>query len=92
MHGRTLWLPKQANYRWTNLDLNQRASRTHLLDTALSDIRFSNLPVYVKRFQTIHGCSVDVARGVPPLGDLMTLRGADGSRILVRGVQHDHCP
>jgi hypothetical protein len=28
------------------------------------DVRFSNRPVGVKRFQTIHCCSVDVARGL----------------------------
>jgi hypothetical protein len=28
------------------------------------DVRFSNRPVGVKRFQTIHHCSVDVARGL----------------------------
>jgi len=27
-------------------------------------VRFSNRPVRVKRFQTIHRCSVDVARGL----------------------------
>jgi hypothetical protein len=30
----------------------------------LSNVRFSNRPVGVKRFQTIHGCGVDVARGL----------------------------
>ena len=29
-----------------------------------ADVRFSNRPVRVKRFQTIHRCSVDVARGL----------------------------
>jgi hypothetical protein len=28
------------------------------------NVRFSNRPVGVKRFQTIHGCSVDVTRGL----------------------------
>ncbi|MGA9035689.1 MAG: hypothetical protein WB505_08790, partial [Pseudolabrys sp.] len=28
------------------------------------DVRFSNRPVRVKRFQTIHRCSVDVAHGL----------------------------
>jgi hypothetical protein len=28
------------------------------------DVRFSNRPVWVKRFQTIHRSSVDVARGL----------------------------
>ena len=27
-------------------------------------VRFSNRPVWVKHFQTIHHCSVDVARGL----------------------------
>jgi hypothetical protein len=30
----------------------------------LADVRFSNRPVGVKRFQTIHLCSVDVAHGL----------------------------
>ena len=30
----------------------------------LDDVRFSNRPVWVKRFQTIHQCGVDVARGL----------------------------
>ena len=29
-----------------------------------ANVRFSNRPVWVKRFQTIHCCSVDVARGL----------------------------
>src|SRR5258707_15501625 len=38
----------------------------HLADvaTASSDVRFSNRPFGVKRFQTIHHHSVDVARGL----------------------------
>ena len=31
---------------------------------ATNDVRFSNRPVWVKRFQTIHEYSVDVARGL----------------------------
>ena len=27
-------------------------------------VRFSNRPVWVKHFQTIHHCSVDIARGL----------------------------
>ena len=27
-------------------------------------VRFSNRPIWVKHFQTIHHCSVDVARGL----------------------------
>src|SRR4030088_2360278 len=35
------------------------------MPTVLSDVRFfSNRPFGVKRFQTIHHCSVDVARGL----------------------------
>ena len=30
----------------------------------LADVRFSNRPFEVKRFQTIHHCNVDVARGL----------------------------
>ena len=38
----------------------------HLADItdAATNVRFSNRPVGVKRFQTIHQCSVDVARGL----------------------------
>jgi hypothetical protein len=36
-------------------------------------VRFSNRPAGVKRFQTIHGCGVDVARG------LVLLYGIDTS-------------
>ena len=35
----------------------------YVLGTWWTDVRFSNRPVGVKRFQTIHHCSVDVARG-----------------------------
>jgi hypothetical protein len=37
-----------------------------------ADIRFSNRPVGVKRFQTIHRCSVDVARGLVLLSGIGT--------------------
>src|SRR5262245_34478108 len=30
----------------------------------LTDVRFSNRPFGIKHFQTIHDCSVDVARGL----------------------------
>jgi hypothetical protein len=30
----------------------------------IGDVRFSNRPFGVKRFQTIHHCGVDVARGL----------------------------
>jgi hypothetical protein len=33
-------------------------------DGLLSNVRFSNRPFWVKHFQTIHHCSVDVARGL----------------------------
>jgi len=36
-------------------------------------VRFSNRPVWVKRFQTIHGCGVDVARGLVLLYGIDTL-------------------
>jgi hypothetical protein len=32
--------------------------------TYLANVRFSNRPVEVKRFQTIHDCGVDVTRGL----------------------------
>src|SRR5260221_10914587 len=34
------------------------------MPTASSNVRFSNRPFEVKHFQTIHHCSVDVARGL----------------------------
>jgi hypothetical protein len=34
------------------------------ITTALTNVRFSNRPVGVKRFQAIHDCGVDVARGL----------------------------
>src|ERR1035437_2925890 len=37
--------------------------RAHLIEK-LADVRFSNRPVGVKHFQTIHHCSVDVAHGL----------------------------
>ena len=37
------------------------------------NVRFSNRPVWVKRFQTIHGCGVDVARGLVLLYGIGTL-------------------
>jgi hypothetical protein len=38
----------------------------------LADVRFSNRPVGVKRFQTIHHCSVDVAHGLALLSGIGT--------------------
>ena len=48
---------------------NTRAQRNAALASSSStghvvNVRFSNRPVWVKRFQTIHCCSVDVARGL----------------------------
>ena len=40
---------------------------------AFSDVRFSNRPVGVKRFQTIHDCGVDVAHGLVLLSGLGTM-------------------
>ena len=40
------------------------SARTHKIRPALVDVRFSNRPFGVKHFQTIHSCSVDVARGL----------------------------
>jgi hypothetical protein len=36
------------------------------------DVRFSNRPFGVKRFQTIHDCGVDVARGLVLLSGIGT--------------------
>jgi hypothetical protein len=36
------------------------------------DFRFSNWPFWVKHFQTIHRCSIDVARGLALLFGLGT--------------------
>jgi hypothetical protein len=38
----------------------------------VADVRFSNRPVGVKRFQTIHRCGVDVARGLVLLSGIGT--------------------
>src|SRR5215204_3753268 len=38
----------------------------------LAHVRFSNRPVGVKRFQTIHRCSVDVSRGLVLLSGIGT--------------------
>src|SRR3974390_1600942 len=48
--------------------------RPHMpcLDTDHRQTRFSNRPFWVKRFQTIHQCSVDVTRGVVILFGLGT--------------------
>ena len=47
-------------------------------DIALTseNVRFSNRPVWVKRFQTIHCCSVDVVRG------LVLLKADIGVRVI----------
>src|SRR5882762_8937685 len=42
------------------------------MPTVSSNVRFSNRPFGVKRFQTIHHCSVDVARGLVLLFGLGT--------------------
>src|SRR5262245_6994715 len=42
------------------------------LSRTSSDVRFSNRPTEVKRFQTIHLCGVDVARGLALLFGLGT--------------------
>jgi hypothetical protein len=34
------------------------------MTTVFADVRFSNRPIRVKHFQTIHHCGVDVARGL----------------------------
>ena len=40
--------------------------------TASSNVRFSNRPIRVKRFQTNHDCGVDVARGLVLLSGIGT--------------------
>jgi|SRR5665213_206503 len=52
--------------------LNQRWPRCRLCIEMVADDRFSNRPVGVKRFQTIHLCSVDVARGLVLLSGIGT--------------------
>ena len=42
------------------------------VETVPSNVRFSNRPFWVKRFQTIHHRSVDVARGLALLCGLGT--------------------
>jgi hypothetical protein len=42
------------------------------IDYVIFDVRFSNRPFGVKRFQTIHRCSVDVARGLVLLSGIGT--------------------
>ena len=50
-----------------------------------ANVRFSNRPVGVKRFQTIHQCSVDVAHGLALLSGIGTkavpsgIRGSGGT-------------
>ena len=70
------------------------------------DVRFSNRPVWVKRFQTIHEYSVDVARGLAllfgigtralPLWDSRTRRNnlSDGlaARVAVGPSGHANSP
>jgi len=73
---------------------------------ATNDVRFSNRPVWVKRFQTIHEYSVDVARGLAllfgigtralPLWDSRTRRNnlSDGlaARVAVGPSGHANSP
>ena len=42
-----------------------------------NDVRFSNRPVWVRRFQTIHHCRVDVARGLGLLSGIGTIDPPD---------------
>jgi hypothetical protein len=48
------------------------------IPTAFRDVCFSNRPVGVKRFQAIHYCGLDVARGLVLLSGL----GARGPSIM----------
>ena len=41
----------------------------------MSDVRFSNRPVWVKRFQAIHWCGFDVAHGLALLFGIGTIMG-----------------
>jgi hypothetical protein len=41
-----------------------RSPRSHQRSSEHLDVRFSNRPVGVKHFQTLHHSSVDVARGI----------------------------
>ncbi len=50
-----------------------KPAATHTHPTASApNVRFSNRPVGVKRFQTIHRCGVDVARGLMLLSGIGT--------------------
>jgi len=54
------------------------------------DVRFSNRPIGVKRFQTIHDCGVDVAHGLVLLSGLGTkaLPSWD-SKVRWNNLSHD---
>ncbi len=51
---------------------------------ATRDVRFSNRPVWVKRFQTVHDYGVDVARGLVLLFGIAAAArlGGDSTQIL----------
>ena len=56
----------------------ERIAASAPLAVLFADVRFSNRPIGVKRFQTIHDCGVDVARG-------LVLLSGFGTKALVWG-------
>ena len=69
----------------------------------MSDVCFSNRPVGVKRFQTVHDCGVDVARGlvllfgigteaVPSWGSKMRWNNLMGGLAVGRPSRHANSP
>src|SRR5664280_3819153 len=62
-------MPRCVGREW---DLDGVIGRPADIPTPTMDVRFSNRPFRVKHFQTIHHCSVDVARGLALLFGLGT--------------------
>ena len=58
-----------------SIPLAPRAPSIHGPSATSLDVRFSNRPFRVKHFQTIHHCSVDVARRLALLFGLGTKAG-----------------
>ncbi len=58
--------------RWSTRRPNDRCWHFSAVPTAPSNVGFSNRPFRVKRFQTIHDCGVNVARGLALLSGLGT--------------------
>ena len=61
----------------------------HIADTpgGPPDVRFSNRPFGVKRFQTIHHCSVDVAHGLALLFGIGTKALPEGETKLLEAYR-----